>query len=371
MLNERLDSPSARDGRAPVVYSSNDEGDPLDAFPTEAHLANVAVRRGRRRSILAVVFVVLGVLFVAALVAWPLIPGAQESVLRRLGMLPSTGMLAIDTTPSGWDVLEGTRTLGMTPLRVSLPPGRHSLVLRSGEVKRPLEVVLSAGSQVFHHLDLQSSAEATGVLSIDTMPPGAAVDVDGQRRGVSPVDVSGLTAGEHDVVVSAADRTVTERVTVAAGRTTNLVVPLTRPEAVAGGVGFLTVTAPIELQVFEGDALVGSSRNQRIMLLAGRRALRLVNQAAGFEREVPVVIQAGVVGRLTVPVPNGVLSVNAVPWAEVVLDGRVIGETPIANYALPPGSHEVILRNPKFPEQRRTVIVSLSEPARIGVDLRQ
>ena len=30
--------------------------------------------------------------------------------------------------------------------------------------------------------------------------------------------------------------------------------------------------------------------------------------------------------------PNGSLSVNAQPWAEVVLDGTVIGETPIANF---------------------------------------
>jgi hypothetical protein len=74
---------------------------------------------------------------------------------------------------------------------------------------------------------------------------------------------------------------------------------------------------------------------------------------------------------VTVPVPNGSLSVNAVPWAEVLLDGKVIGETPIANYAVPPGSHEVLLRNPKFPEQRRTVVVTLTAPLRVGVDLRQ
>jgi hypothetical protein len=74
---------------------------------------------------------------------------------------------------------------------------------------------------------------------------------------------------------------------------------------------------------------------------------------------------------MAVAVPNGMLSVNAVPWAEVVLDGRVIGETPIANMSVPLGPHEILLRNPKFPERRQSIVVSLSAPTRVGVDLRQ
>jgi hypothetical protein len=123
--------------------------------------------------------------------------------------------------------------------------------------------------------------------------------------------------------------------------------------------------------VFDGDSLVGSSRNQRILLMPGLRSLRLANAALGFERVIQVAVEAGVVSKVMVPVPKGSLSVNALPWAEVVLDGTVIGETPIADYAVVPGSHELVLRNPKFPEYRRTVVVSLAAPLRLGVDLRQ
>jgi eukaryotic-like serine/threonine-protein kinase len=352
--------------------SRNAAPDPLDAFPTEAQVAaSLARRERRRRSITTGLLAVAGGAVVIALSVW-LLPGAVTAVRRGLGLTASSaeGMLAIDTTPSGWDVLEGARTLGTTPLRVSLPPGPHSLVLRNGSVTRPLNVILPAGMQVFHHLDLQEVASG-GVLSIATVPPGAAVDVDGVRRGVSPLDVSGLSVGEHAVAVTTGNGTVTERVTIASGRTTELVVPLARVEGQGNGVGFVTIAAPIELQVFDGDSLVGSSRNQRIILMPGRRTLRLANQELGFERSMGVTVEAGAVARLTVPVPNGTVSVNAVPWAEVVLDGRVIGETPIANLAVPLGSHEIVLRNPKFPEQRRTIVVSLVAPTRIGVDLRQ
>jgi hypothetical protein len=353
--------------------------DPLEAFPTEAEVvatakvAAIVARRTRRPGKTATrLLVVCGAAAVMAIVAWLWVQGVGDEVRRAvgLGVPPPAAVLVIETTPPGWEVVEGARSLGRTPLRASLPPGTHSLVLRQGGEARPLVVVLQAGVQVFHHLDLQG-ASSTGVLSIATTPPGATVEVDGVGRGLSPVDVAGLAPGDHSVSVFAGNRRFTEQVAVVAGRTTTLLVPVGRPENPAGTVGFVTIAAPIELQVFDGDSLVGSSRNERIMIVPGRRALRLANPALGFERVVEVTVEAGATKKVTVPVPNGVLSVNAVPWAEVLLDGRVIGETPIANYAVPLGSHEILLRNPKFPERRQTVVVTLATPVRVGVDLRQ
>jgi hypothetical protein len=413
MPENTLPEPLAPTERVPEPRAAG--SDPLDAFPTEAEVAEAAriaavaeaaaaaeaaeraarrptrtatrrfapgarsgatvlARIARTGSRTAILLVVAGVAAIAAVVAWQLVPGVSEQTRRVVGLLrPSTAaVLVIETTPPGWEVVEGARTLGTTPFRGSLSPGRHALALRSGAETRPLDVVLKAGVEVVHHLDLPR-ASFTGALSIATSPPGAMVQVDGVGRGVSPVEVAGLAPGNHAVSVTAGAWTHTEQVAVAAGKTTTLLVPVvTRPANPAGAVGFVTIAAPIELQVFEGDLLIGSSRNPRIMLMPGRRALRVANQALGFERVIPdVVVDAGGTSRVTVPVPNGSLSVNAVPWAEVLLDGKVIGETPIANYAVLPGSHEIVLRNPKFAEQRRTVVVTLTAPLRVGVDLRQ
>jgi hypothetical protein len=348
------------------------ESDPLDAFPTEAQVLARAVRRIRRRRATSLgLLVACSLVAIAAILAW-LLPAARESVLHAVGFsaAPAVGTLVVETTPPGFDVLEGDRVLGTTPLRASLAAGRHSFLLRKGDTSRPLDVVLASGAQVFHHLDLQGES-ATGVLNVATAPPGALVDIDGARRGVSPVDVAGLAPGEHSVSVTSGTRVVTQQVMVVPGRTATLLVPVGAPAAPAAGVGFVTIGAPIELQVFDGDSLVGSSRNQRIMLMPGRRALRLANVSLGFERTMNVTVEAGAVAKLTVAVPNGTLSVNAAPWAEVTLDGVVIGETPIANRAVPLGSHEIVLRNPKFPDFRRTVVVTLTAPTRVGVDLRQ
>ncbi|MEQ9703424.1 MAG: PEGA domain-containing protein [Sandaracinaceae bacterium] len=40
------------------------------------------------------------------------------------------------------------------------------------------------------------------------------------------------------------------------------------------------------------------------------------------------------------------LTVNAAPWAEVVLDGRPLGNTPQRNVSIRAGRHTIVLRNP-------------------------
>jgi hypothetical protein len=41
-----------------------------------------------------------------------------------------------------------------------------------------------------------------------------------------------------------------------------------------------------------------------------------------------------------------VASINARPWAEVYIDGKKAGITPLVDFELPCGKHKVILKNP-------------------------
>jgi hypothetical protein len=386
----------------PTDPRGSDGQDPLALFPTESEVAAAhdakpritsaragrrhagttvmpGVRRRRRLWLAAVAVVVLVV--ASGVAAWMTFPGLAAVVRLHLltGAAPSpTAKLVVETTPPGWDVTEGERRLGATPLSVALPSGTHSLMLRRGTASRPLTVTLPPGAQVEHHLDM-ADAPVHGALQVTTVPAGAAVNLDGELRGAAPLHFVNLAPGDHTVVVANAYRVVNQRVTITAGETAMLLVPLGQappppsaaPAAPANPVGWVAVTAAIELQVYEGNSLIGSSRNQRIILMPGPHTLRLVNTALGFETTSAVTVEAGAAAPLAVRVPNGSLSVNAVPWAEVELDGAVIGETPVANYAVVPGSHELVLRNPRYAEQRRTVVVSLAAPAHVGVDMRQ
>jgi hypothetical protein len=69
---------------------------------------------------------------------------------------------------------------------------------------------------------------------------------------------------------------------------------------------------------------------------------------------------------VNVAAPNGRVSINAAPWADVWIDGNAAGQTPLANLVLPIGRHNVLFRHPQFGEQRQDVVVKVDGLARVS-----
>jgi serine/threonine-protein kinase len=63
------------------------------------------------------------------------------------------------------------------------------------------------------------------------------------------------------------------------------------------------------------------------------------------------------------------LFINASPWADVSIDGRSIGVTPLGDVSVAVGSHEVMWRHPQLGERRKTVVVGAQTPVRLTVDM--
>jgi len=61
----------------------------------------------------------------------------------------------------------------------------------------------------------------------------------------------------------------------------------------------------------------------------------------------------------------GYLSINSTPWAELSVDGRVIGNTPQLNIRVPAGAHAVELRRNGFETRRTSVTVGSGSTVRI------
>ena len=130
--------------------------------------------------------------------------------------------------------------------------------------------------------------------------------------------------------------------------------------------GGVRLSAPIELKVLQGDRVLGSSADGPIVTTAGTHQLDFINPSLGFRASRPVTFRAGEITTLAVAVPPGRLSVNAEPWAEVWIDNRPMGETPLANLEIPIGEHEVIFRHPDLGERRQNVIVRADTVARVS-----
>jgi hypothetical protein len=65
------------------------------------------------------------------------------------------------------------------------------------------------------------------------------------------------------------------------------------------------------------------------------------------------------------------LNVNAIPWAEIRIDGRPVGTTPLFGIEVSPGPHVVEATNPSLGSTRRTrVVVDPGERRNVVLDLR-
>ncbi len=213
-------------------------------------------------------------------------------------------------------------------------------------------------------------------LSVATQPAGALVTVDGRRLGSSPVAWRGIPAGEHVIVIQQGSQAIRHAVRLEAGESLSVVVPIAAPAAAPvappGAVGgFIKVEAPVELRVTLDGRLLGTSEMARIPLEGGTHTLYLANDLVGYRATQTVKVTPGKTTTVEVEIPQERVAINAIPWAEVQVDGRAVGETPLGALTLAPGPHVIVLRHPRLGERTVETLVKVGEPTRVSVDLRR
>ena len=142
------------------------------------------------------------------------------------------------------------------------------------------------------------------------------------------------------------------------------------PAAPTGRFGGVRITSPIEFQVFENGNLVGSTTGP-IAVMDGNHTFDLVNETVGYRTRQTVNVKPGQMSAVSITVPNGRVSINAVPWADVWVDGKSVGQTPIANLSLSIGPHEIVFRHPQFPDQRQTWMVKAEGTTMVSAKFQQ
>ena len=249
--------------------------------------AEIRESGGRFFKIAATLVLVVGGLAAAAYGGW-----------RYYSSLSTPGTLVVESTPPGAQVeIDGTQR-GTTPVTLELPSGSHEIALTRRGITRRFTVAISPGEQTSQTLDW-SQVKETGSLAVTTEPVGAKVSVDGRPYGVTPLTIPDLPAGRRRVVLEGQGGTVRREVTIETDRTATL------SEAIFSG--FLAVFAPVELQIYEGKRLIGTTENSRIMIPAGTHELTLVNRELGSRLTRTVEVEPGQVAAINiteVPAPK-------------------------------------------------------------------
>ncbi len=199
----------------------------------------------------------------------------------------------------------------------------------------------------------------TGQIVIKTEPAGARVLLDGKAAGESPLTLNGISAGRHVLTFVSSSGSVKRTVKVVAGKSVTLDVPIFS--------GWVSLFAPFVVDVAEDGRSLGTTEQGKIMLAPGHHRLTLTNADMGYRTEQDVEVTAGEVSSLRLE-PTGQANFNAIPWAEVWSDGRKVGDTPIANHALPLGTQEFTFKHPQFGERKVSATIRAGQPAAVVVD---
>ena len=347
-----------RESSEPPAVDLGIEEEP--AAPMPAPAAGGGSRRSRAR-------------WIAVAVALAAIVGGGVYASRFLGAAapPAMGALSVQSSPAGVEVFVDGVTRGVTPAKIALTPGSHILELRGRGVPRVIPLQITSGAQVSQYLEFAESP-TTGMLVVHSQPVGANVTVDGVARGVTPLTVEGLSSGDHEVILQGATGMSRHTVKVLAGTTASLVAPATPAAPATDGPvsGWISVKAPFLIEIREDGNLIGTTETDRLMLAAGRHVLEFANQTVGYRQSRTVHVVPGKVVALAIELPQGTVNLNASPWAEVWLDGRRIGETPIGNLAVPIGPHEIVFRHPELGEKKHAVSVTTAAPVRLSVSMK-
>jgi type IV secretory pathway protease TraF len=314
--------------------------------------------------------------------SWMLVLGVSLTLLVLAGVAaaltlrapaPTTGALSVETDPPGAEVRIDNAVRGTTPLTLNLAEGRYSLLVQRGSNSKQVNVEIAANATNSYHIEWAANAPLaaplqTGSLSVLSDPPGSAVTVDGSSRGQTPLTIRDLTAGRHAVLVKSSDTTYQRFVEVEAGATASLVVG--GAASATPSWGWISLNTPFPVQVQEAGRVVGTSEIERIMLPQGSHELDFVAAQFGFRQTAEVRISAGRGAPVSLTIPRVAMNINALPWAEVFIDGTRIGDTPLANVMETIGEHEIVFRHPQLGEKRQVARLTMRDSPRISVDMR-
>ena len=360
-----LDALSSAAGQKPLFNPDA----PFSVRPVPSPETDTRKRGGGRVSVGRLAALVVGIIAVGGggLFVSNYVSSSTAPVTASGGA--TMGTLVVQSNPAGVQVFVDGVDRGMTPARLSVTPGSHILELRGRGVPRVIPLQVAAGAQVSQYLEF-ADTPTTGRLQVQSEPVGAKVTIDGTPRGVAPLTIADLAPGDHEVILQSDTATARHVVTIQPGATASLVAPMGASAAGGPVSGWLTIKAPFALEIRENGRLLGTTETDRIMMAAGRHDLELVNETLAYRSERTVQVAPGKVATVTLDLPNGVVNLNAAPWAEVWINGQRVGETPIGNLGVPIGQHEVIFRHPQFGEKRHAISVTLAAPVRLSVDMK-
>ncbi|MFA5002423.1 MAG: PEGA domain-containing protein, partial [Methanolinea sp.] len=292
------------------------------------------------------------------------VAGSTVNAEFTLVLIPTTGSLAVNSTPSGAAItLDGSETGQVTPYTFSeLAPGEHTVAVNlAGYETASQTVSVIAGSSVTADFTL-ILIPTTGSIVVNSTPAGAAITLDGTETGqVTQYTFNELAPGEHTVAVNLAGyEPASQSINVVAGSSvttdfTLVLIPTTGSVVVnstpAGAAITLDGTDTSQVTPYTFDSLTPGEHTVAVNLAGYEPASQSINVVAGSSVTTDFTL-------VLIPTTGSVV-VNSTPaGAAITLDGAETSQvTPHTFDALTPGEHTVAVNLAGYEPASQTVNV--------------
>jgi len=275
--------------------------------------------------------------------------GAMERQDIRLAFQKLPGRLRVQALRSGpameaieeAEVFIDDRPAATAPVEsLEVSPGRRRIEIRSERYQPTVTEVDVEGCDRLQELTLALAPNWSGV-SLNSLPAGAVVKVDGKTFGKTPVELE-LAAGSHEIEISAdRHKPWRERIEVKAGQ------PMTLPDVrLEPADGRLAIRSrPAGATVLIGTRYVGQTPLE-VEVVAGKEHEIQLSKAGYESASRKATVASGEMKglELVLAPQEGVVLFTIEPAdAELFVDGTALGKVP-AELKLPAVEHAIEIR---------------------------
>lgn len=283
-----------------------------------------------------------------------------------------TGLLLLKTDPAGCKIRIDGVSVGETPRFVgnlSVKDTHTILLSKAGYQDQKISVRFQGREVVVRE---EKMVLDSGVLELKSEPSGAAVVVNGIRRGVTPLAVSGIPKGTAVVKIALEGyKDETREIRMNAGEKESLFLSLV---ALPGTMHLLS--QPGGASFYVNDEPRGAAPITIANLKPGAYKVRCEKEGFGsIEKTITIENGGSVREEFVLSNVMGRIEVRTLPGgADVYLDGKKVGMTkvvgegeissvfPIEN--VPEGDHQLVVRKAGYLDVSRTVNVKSKKTAK-------
>jgi sugar lactone lactonase YvrE len=277
------------------------------------------------------------------------------------------GDLIVDSDPPGADVTVDEEPKGRTPITLNgIKAGIRVVTLNlDGYRLWRGEVRIEDGGRVRSSVTLEP---LLGSMAVSSSPSGAKVYLDGEPKGQTPIEISQVSVGNHQLRLSLRGyRDWMDQVAVEPGGR------VSRQVALALMAGWVWVASePAGATATIDGRLIGQTPLERIELPAGEHRLNLVkDRFASADATFTVADNDETRLAYTLDQTSFMVDINSQPTAaRLYIDGTLRGATPLKALDLPVGEHKIkLFKNRYAPYEGKLTLKAGKEPMPFSFDL--